>query len=79
MAGFYMDERFGAWQVGNNPNQGAVQFKLSFPDHAKSPSQYVTRPNQPNYANPQITSIRVVGDFMPSWGCKAGIGSMAPP
>jgi len=71
MAGFYMDERFGAWQVGNNPNQGAVQFKLSFPDHAKSPSQYVTRPNQPNYANPQITSIRVVGDFMPSLGLQS--------
>lgn len=71
MAGFYMDERFGAWQVGNDPNQGAVQFKLFFPDHAKSPSQYVACPDQPNYGNPQITSIRVVGDFMPSLGLQS--------
>src|ERR1700732_2780054 len=79
MAGFYMDERFGAWQVGDDPNQGAVQFKLFFPDRAKSSSQYVAHPNKPNYGNPQIASIRVVGDFMRSLGLQSWIGSIAPP
>jgi 1,4-alpha-glucan branching enzyme len=71
MPGFYMDERFGTWQVGDDPDQGAVQFKLFFPDRTKSPSQYEARPNQPNYGNPQITAIRVVGDFMTALGLTA--------
>lgn len=64
MASLYMSEQFGAWQVGDDPDQGAVQFKLFFPDRTKDPSQYEARANQPNYGDPQITGIRVVGDFM---------------
>jgi glycosidase len=71
MAGFYMAERFGAWQIGDDANQGAVEFKLFFPDRAKAPSQYGVRAKRPNYGDPQITGIRVVGDFMPSLGLKA--------
>jgi 1,4-alpha-glucan branching enzyme len=68
MAGFYMSERFGAWQVGDDPDKGAVQFKLFFPDRNKAPEQYEARPGQPTYGDPQITAIRVVGDFMPALG-----------
>ena len=64
MAGFYMDEHFGAWQVGDDRDKGAVEFKLFFPDRAKDSSQYDTGSDRPNYGNPQIASIRVVGDFM---------------
>jgi 1,4-alpha-glucan branching enzyme len=71
MAGFYMSERFGAWQVGDDPDKGAVQFKLFFPDRNKAPEQYEARPGQPTYGDPQITAIRVVGDFMPALGLAA--------
>lgn len=68
MAGLYMSERFGAWQVGDDPDKGAVQFKLFFPDRTKDPSQYEARVGQPTYGNPQITQIRVAGDFMHALG-----------
>jgi 1,4-alpha-glucan branching enzyme len=68
MTGFYMSEQFGAWQVGEDSDQGAVEFKLFFPDRAKSPSQYEARPGHPTYGDPQITGIRVVGDFMSKLG-----------
>jgi 1,4-alpha-glucan branching enzyme len=68
MAGFYMSERFGAWQLGDDPDKGAVQFKIFFPDRNKAPDQYEARAGQPTYGNPQIASIRVVGDFMPALG-----------
>jgi Alpha amylase, catalytic domain len=71
MAGLYMQERFGAWQVGDNPDKGAVQFKLFFPDRDKDPTQYEARPDQPNYGKPQIHGIQVVGDFMPALGLRA--------
>jgi hypothetical protein len=64
MAGFYMDEQFGAWQVGDDSDKGFVQFKLFFPDRTKAPEPYEARPDLPNHGDPQITGIRVVGDFM---------------
>jgi hypothetical protein len=78
MAGFYMNEKFGAWQVGDDPDQGAVQFKLLFPDRTKSPSQYEARPGQPTYGDPQIVAIRVVGDFMSALGLMNWDGGSAP-
>jgi hypothetical protein len=32
MTEIYMSEHFGTWQVGDDPNQGAVDFKLFFPN-----------------------------------------------
>src|SRR5438477_2025324 len=46
----YMKERLGAWQVGDDPSSGAIQFKLFFPAGA----------------DPHITSIRVPGSFQPT-------------
>jgi glycosidase len=69
MAGFYTSERCGAWQVGENPAGGPVAFKLFFPDRAKDASQYGPAPaTRPNYGDPQITGIQVVGDFMAKLG-----------
>jgi hypothetical protein len=79
MAGFYMDERFGAWQVGNDPNQGAVQFKLFFPDRAKSPSLTSPVPVSPIMQIRKSPAFVWSATLCPPWGCKAGIGSMAPP
>jgi 1,4-alpha-glucan branching enzyme len=62
----YMSEHFGAWQFGNNPNQGAVEFKLFFPDRSKDSSQYKDRGK--TYGDPQIASIQVVGDFQAKLG-----------
>jgi 1,4-alpha-glucan branching enzyme len=68
----YMTERFGAWQVGDDPAQGPAEFKIFFPDAAKDPTQYQPRPHQPTYGDPRIAAVRVVGDFMehlglPNW------------
>src|SRR5690348_2590530 len=46
----YMGERLGAWQVGDDPKRGAVQFKVFFP----------------NRADPNVTSIRIPGSFQDS-------------
>lgn len=43
----YMANRLGAWQVGNDQERGKVDFKIFFPDGW----------------DPEITSIRVAGDF----------------
>lgn len=68
----YMTDRFGAWQVGDDPQQGAVEFKLFLPDRAHDPEQYEARPSQPGYGDPQIATVQAVGDFMrhlgwPDW------------
>ena len=54
-----MSERFGAWQVGEDPGKGVVQFKLFFPDRNKAPEQYEARPGQSTYGDPQIMAIRL--------------------
>jgi hypothetical protein len=46
----YTDSRLGAWQVGDDPNGGAVEFNVFFPSGA----------------DPHITSIRVPGSFQPT-------------
>ncbi|EKV01575.1 1,4-alpha-glucan branching enzyme [Leptolyngbya sp. PCC 7375] len=66
MAEMYMSERFGAWQVGNDPSQGAAEFKLFFPNRSKDASQYEDKGG--TYGDPQITSIQVVGDFQAQLG-----------
>lgn len=37
----YMTEKFGAWQVGNDPSSGKAEFKIFFPDRNKDNSQYL--------------------------------------
>ena len=70
----YMSEKFGAWQIGNDPNSGQIEFKLFIPDRAKDPSQYAATPpdgrSVPNYGDPQIQSIQVVGDFQSLLGLQ---------
>jgi len=44
---FYMANRLGAWQIGDDPKKGKVEFKIFFPKGW----------------DPQIKSIRVAGDF----------------
>jgi 1,4-alpha-glucan branching enzyme len=79
MSGFYMTERCGAWQVGENSAAGPVAFKLFFPDRAKDAAQYEPGPaNRPNYGDPQITGIQVVGDFMAQLGQTNWDRSAAP-
>jgi 1,4-alpha-glucan branching enzyme len=51
----YMDERLGAWQIGDAVDVGAVEFKLFFPAGA----------------DPHITSIRVPGSFQSELGQPA--------
>src|SRR5438874_2317972 len=43
----YMQQRCGAWQIGDNADRGAAQFKLFFP----------------RGSDPHIASIKVVGSF----------------
>ncbi|HJV34648.1 alpha-amylase family glycosyl hydrolase [Geomonas sp.] len=47
---FYMSNRLGAWQVGDDADRGNVEFKIFFP---KLDSGH----------DPQIASIKVFGDF----------------
>ncbi|HET9873677.1 MAG TPA: alpha-amylase family glycosyl hydrolase [Propionibacteriaceae bacterium] len=47
-----MSERCGAWQVGSDPTQGAVEFRVFFPAGF----------------DPQVTAIRVAGDFQVQLG-----------
>ena len=76
----YMDERFGAWQVGEYQNKGRVCFKLFFPDRTKDSSQYgstrkILTPDGgekeeiiPDYGDPKILTIQVAGDFQQHLG-----------
>jgi len=53
----YMANRMGAWQVGNDPSKGKVEFKIFFPEEP----------------DPEISSIRVAGDFLNnSWNFEGG-------
>ena len=64
----YMSERFGAWQVGDDPVKGEAEFKLFIPDRSKDATQYQAsrivggRP-VPDFGDAKIASIRVVGSF----------------
>lgn len=58
----YMDSRLGAWQVGDDQNQGAIEFNLFFPSGA----------------NPHITSIAVAGSFQTVLGQPAWDFHVAP-
>jgi len=49
-----MDERCGAWQVGNDPDSGAIEFRVFFPAGV----------------DPHVTSIVVAGDFQAELGGK---------
>lgn len=75
----YMDsdkKQFGAWRLNDTANSSAVKFSIFFPDRAKDPGQYATKPKDkdgndldvPDYGNPQIKSINVVGSFQTSLG-----------
>src|SRR5262245_12290124 len=68
MAGMYMAERFGAWQVGNDSERGRVEFKLFFPDRNRAPEQFEVCAKRPHYGDPKIVSIRVAGDFQHDLG-----------
>jgi 1,4-alpha-glucan branching enzyme len=63
----YMDEHFGAWQIGIEQNGGPVEFKLFFPDRAHDAGQYAAQPEDgrqvPDYGDPKIVSIQVAGNF----------------
>jgi 1,4-alpha-glucan branching enzyme len=74
---FYMQERFGAWQVGNDQSTGKVEFKIFFPDNSADPSQYDSG-TIPGYGNPQIVSIQVIGDFQTLLGQTAWDTTSAP-
>lgn len=83
----YMQEKFGAWQVGTDPNQGVVAFNLFFPDRTVDASQYdATRwigesENSwqvPDFGDPKIDSISVVGSFQSVLGQPAWDKTTAP-
>ncbi|GAA2109289.1 alpha-amylase family glycosyl hydrolase [Microlunatus panaciterrae] len=48
----YMTERCGAWQVGDDPDHGVVEFRIFFPAGF----------------DPQVSTIRAVGDFLDQLG-----------
>jgi 1,4-alpha-glucan branching enzyme len=70
----YMEERFGAWQVGTDTDHGQIEFKLFLPDRARDSTQYnETRANDlgenvTGFGDPQIVSIQVAGDFQSHLG-----------
>lgn len=72
----YMDEKFGAWQVGNDENQGKVAFKIFIPDRERDPGQYEAK--GAGYGDPEIERIRVVGDFQVRIGQTAWDPATAP-
>ena len=58
----YMADRCGAWQIGADPNQGEVEFRIFFPAGF----------------DPHISSIRVAGSFQSAlagadWDFPAGL------
>jgi glycosidase len=79
---FYMEERFGAWQVGNDAKKGKVAFKVFFPDRNLDPTQYDPTlekvKNIKNYGDPEIVSIQVIGDFQTLLGQVAWNTASAP-
>jgi 1,4-alpha-glucan branching enzyme len=68
----YMDNRFGAWQVGADPAKGAIEFKLFFPDRNNPAQVDLANPNAAGrpttYGDPRIQSIQVAGDFQAALG-----------
>ncbi len=70
MPNFYIDERFGAWQVGENPEGEAGRVQNLFPQQCSIHTQ--TRQRTPHYGDPRIESIQVVGDFMSALGLGTG-------
>jgi len=83
----YMLEKFGAWQVGTDPDQGAVEFNLFFPDRNCDPSQYEAtrwverggaRWQVTDFGDPKIESIRVVGSFQHHLGLTDWDETSAP-
>jgi pullulanase/glycogen debranching enzyme len=70
----YLTEKFGSRQVGDDENEGQVEFKIFIPDRAKDPSQYEQQRkddkgnNVPAFGDAQIQSIRVAGDFQEHLG-----------
>jgi pullulanase/glycogen debranching enzyme len=69
----YMAERFGAWQIGDDPARGAAEFKIFIPGRAKDPTQY--QPSRivdghpvPDFGDAKIASIRVAGSFQSRLG-----------
>jgi 1,4-alpha-glucan branching enzyme len=64
----YMEERCGAWQAGGDHASAKAEFRIFFPDRSKDPSQYGENPQVPDYGDPNIDSIQVVGDFQEHLG-----------
>jgi 1,4-alpha-glucan branching enzyme len=81
---FYMKERFGAWQVGNDSTKGKVEFNIFFPDISADPGQYTTAKTAANvnkpaeYGDPQIKTIQVIGTFQIKLGQVAWDKASAP-
>ncbi len=74
----YNAQRCGSWQVGDSIEAGYAEFKLFIPDRKQDPSQYSAHPGRPNYGNPQIKSIHIVGNFMHFLSLKDWCPNTAP-
>jgi 1,4-alpha-glucan branching enzyme len=64
----YMSERFGAWQVGDDPDGGEAEFRLFIPDRSKDPDQYqpsrtIAGQPVPDFGDAKISSVQVAGSF----------------
>ena len=66
-AGFYMSEKFGAWQVGDDHEKGPSG-SSSFSRPGQVAVAIRSRSGQPTYGDPQVSGVRVVGDFMSALG-----------
>ncbi len=70
----YINERFGAWQVGSDAARGKVEFKIFFPGPSLFDSTNTTFGDKleyrkpASYGNPEIASIKIVGDFQTELG-----------
>lgn len=60
--------QFGAWRLDDTAASSPVKFSIFFPDRNQDPQQYQDHPEIPDYGDPQIKSIHVVGDFQSSLG-----------
>lgn len=75
----YMDgvnKQFGAWRLDDTADSSPVRFSIFLPDRMKGSGQYAIKPKDkdgadldvPDYGDPKIQSIHVVGDFQSCLG-----------
>jgi 1,4-alpha-glucan branching enzyme len=79
----YMKEKFGAWQIGEDPDSGRIEFKVFFPDRKHDEHQYQEQRKigdriVQDFGDPKIETIQVTGDFQEKIGQRNWDVATAP-